>query len=111
MSGAKTGQLRPLMAFTCRSSGRANVLTSEIQVFPAFQRSETPPKGIRCHAIYDTGATNSAITPEIVDTLALASIGNTIVGVGGGTLNTSSHLVNIALPNHVIFPMMRVAKT
>jgi len=31
------------------------------------------------------------------------------VGVGGGTLTTSSHLVNVGLPNKVLFTTLRVA--
>jgi uncharacterized protein YecA (UPF0149 family) len=33
-----------------------------------------------------------------------------IVGVGGGTLTTTSHLVNIALPNKMMCAMFRVAQ-
>lgn len=32
------------------------------------------------------------------------------MGVGGGTLATTVHLINIALPNRLMFPMWRVAK-
>jgi SEC-C motif len=42
--------------------------------------------------------------------LQLPSIGARNVGVGGGTLATTSHLVNIALPNKAMFPMVSVAK-
>jgi hypothetical protein len=42
--------------------------------------------------------------------LQLASIGARNVGVGGGTLATTSHLVNIGLPNKAMFSMVSVAK-
>jgi hypothetical protein len=60
-------------------------------------------------ALYDTGATHSSISPRVVSELGLASIGAQNVGVGGGTLTTTVHLVNIGLPNNVMFAMWRVA--
>jgi len=50
------------------------------------------------------------VSPQVVADLQLASIGARNVGVGGGMLATTSHLVNIGLPNRVMFPMMQVAK-
>src|ERR1035441_6338625 len=96
-------------AFTCRVHGRALALTSEVELFPPFVLPATPSKSLKCKALYDTGASHSSISPRVVADLELASIGNTIVGVGGGTLTTTSHLVNIVLPNKVMFPMVRVA--
>lgn len=100
----------PYTAFTCRAKRRALTLESEVDVFPPFLPPATPPKSFKCKALYDTGATHSSISPRVVAELQLASIGNTIVGVGGGKLTTTSHLVNISLPNRVMFTMMRVAK-
>jgi hypothetical protein len=100
----------PSMAFTCRSVGRLSVLESDVELFAAFLPPAVPSKHFTYKALYDTGATHSAISPKVVADLALASVGDTIVGVGGGDLPTTSHLVNIGLPNHVMFPMVRVAK-
>jgi hypothetical protein len=100
----------PHMAFTWRYQGRSPRLTSEIEIFPAFVPPAQQPPGEKYTALYDTGATHSSISPQVVADLNLASIGATNVGVGGGTLTTTSHLVNIALANRVMFSMMRVAK-
>lgn len=100
----------PHMAFTCRYNGRSLRLTSEIEVFPAFVPSQQPTQGQKYQALYDTGATHSSVSPKVVTDLGLASVGAQIVGVGGGSLTTTVHLVNIALPNKVMFPMMRVAQ-
>ncbi len=99
-------------AFTVRYSGRSLRLTSEVEIFPAFNPAATssPPQGKKYQALYDTGATHSAVSPQVVTDLQLASIGARNVGVGGGTLATTSHLVNIRLPNMVLFAMMPVAK-
>jgi hypothetical protein len=98
-------------AFTCRfPQGKSPVLFSDVEIFPAFLPTDNPPKSLKCKALYDTGATHSAVSPRLVADLQLASIGSTNVGVGGGTLTTTSHLVNIGLPNMVMFGMVRVAK-
>ena len=106
-------QLAPLQlpsCFTVKHTGRVLVLTSDVEIFPAFPPTVSAvPSGKKYRALYDTGATNSSVSPQVVSDLGLPSIGATEVGVGGGKLTTNSHLVNIALPNKVIFPMMRVA--
>jgi Aspartyl protease len=107
MAGAPPG-FRPT-AFTCRYAAKSPRLTSEIEIFPAFVPPDQP-QGKKYHALYDTGGTHSSISPQVVADLNLASIGAQNVGVGGGTLTTTAHLVNIGLPNKVMFPMMRVAK-
>jgi predicted aspartyl protease len=69
-----------------------------------------PQQGKRYKALFDTGATHSSITPQVVADFSLPSIRAMKVGVGGGDLDTTCHLVNIALPNKVMFQMMPVAK-
>ena len=61
-------------------------------------------------AIWDTGATNSVITQAVVDKCMLAPTGITrAYGVQGGH-DTETYLVNIYLPNKVVFPAVRVTK-
>src|SRR5579862_8431449 len=98
------------MAFTVRYTARSLRLTSEVEIFPAFLPTQPPPQGRKYLALYDTGATHSSISPKVVAELGLASVGAQNVGVGGGTLTTTAHLVNIGLPNKVMFPMMRLAQ-
>jgi hypothetical protein len=101
----------PPCALTVRASGRVLRLISTVKVFPAFAPGAgQPEEGKEYQALYDTGATHSCVSPKVVDELKLASFGATSVGVGGGNLGTTTHLVNIGMPNHVMFPMMRVAK-
>ncbi|MGO9093945.1 MAG: SEC-C metal-binding domain-containing protein [Bryobacteraceae bacterium] len=85
-------------------------IESEVDLFVPFIPPASPSRPFRYMALYDTGATHSSISPKVVADMQLASIGNTNVGVGGGTLTTTSHVVNIGLPNRVMFTMMRVAK-
>jgi len=102
----------PNKAFTARANGRSLRLITEIEIFPAFDpaATPTPPQSRKYQALYDTGATNSAISPQVVTDLQLPSIKATNVAVGGGTLLTTSHLVNIMLPNRVGFPNVLVTK-
>ena len=74
-------------AFTCRYPGRSLTLTSEVEIFPAFLPPNMP-QGKKYKALYDTGATHSAVSPQVVADLQLAEIGATNVGVGGGNLTT-----------------------
>lgn len=102
----------PTTAFTCRYTQMASALISDVEIFaPAvIALPGSLPGGIKYKALYDTGATHSSISPKVVSDLHLESIGTTIIGVGGGTLKTTSHLVNIGFPNRVLFQMIRVAK-
>jgi hypothetical protein len=69
-----------------------------------------PVPGKTYQGLYDTGATNSAISPRVVSDFQFPSIGARTVAVGGGSLPTTAHLVNIGLPNGVMFQMVPVAK-
>ena len=105
------GQRMPFQALTVRFSGRSPRLITPAEIFPAFDPATTAPTQGRVYqALYDTGATNSAVSPRVVVDLQLPSIRACTVGVGGGSITTTSHLVNIGLPNHVMFGMAQVAK-
>lgn len=60
-------------------------------------------------AIWDTGATNSAITPKVVAACGLQSIGVQGVSYANGTTSeVEVFLVNIMLPSEVGFYELRV---
>jgi hypothetical protein len=99
MSGSQTPVIVPT-GFTIRYKGKSPRLNSEVQIFPAFGPGDPPLQGKKYQALYDTGATNSAISPNVVSDLGLNSIRATNVGVGGGALTTTMHLINISLPNN-----------
>jgi hypothetical protein len=104
------GPAQQHIAFTVRYSGRSSRLTSEIEIFPAFAPDQPSSIGKKFIALYDTGATNSAVSPQVVTDLNLPVIRAANAAVGGGTIPTTMHLVNIALPNKVMFPMVTVSK-
>ena len=102
--------LSQVRAFTARHPQRVLVLSTDVLIFPAFLPSQTPLAGKTYKAIYDTGATHSAISQKVVNDLGLTSIGAAQVHAAGGTMDTTSHLVNFGLPNGVGFSMFRVTK-
>jgi len=105
-------QTAQFVAFTSRYKGRSLRLTNEVEIFPAFDPATTPspPQGKKYLALYDTGATNSAVSPRVVADFQLPSIRAKTVFVGSGSYVTSGHLVNVKLPNSVLFRMVDVAK-
>lgn len=97
-------------SFTVRYPQKVAVLCTDVEIFPAFQQGQPAPAGKKYKAVYDTGATQSAISPTVVNDLGLPSIGAAQVGTAGGTVSTTTHLINIGLPNRVMFQMVRVTK-
>src|ERR1019366_9470461 len=99
-------------SFTVRYPQRVAILCTDVQIFQPFQlqQGQPLPAGKKYIAVYDTGATQSAISPTVVNDLGLPSIGAAQVGTAGGTVSTTTHLINIGLPNRVMFQMVRVTK-
>jgi hypothetical protein len=99
-------------ALTITGDGILNVIPSECgisQVFdPAKGEGQKPFSSF--HAIWDTGATASAVTQHVVDTLSLKPIRMAVVQTGAGAYRTEVYLVNIALPNHVTFHSVHVTR-
>ena len=70
---------------------------------------EEPPYE-QFQAIWDTGATGSAITQEVVDRLQVKPIGMAQVGHANGHTNAEVYLINVKLPNEVAFVGIRATK-
>ena len=68
-----------------------------------YTPKETKPLPLfRGKALWDTGATNSAITSKIVESLKLIPIGKKKVTGANATKLTNIYLLNIFLPNQVV---------
>jgi predicted aspartyl protease len=103
--------------FTSRyDHGLSLVLANEVNIAPASlepigSRSlRLPVNSIKAVAIWDTGATNTAITPRIVKQLNLLPISMTRVSTAGGLIDTPVYLVDVFLPNFVAIPSLRVTE-
>lgn len=62
------------------------------------------------NAIWDTGATKSAISPQVVRELDLKPTGMTRVFHANGMSDVNTYTVNIMLPNDVNFPSLPVTE-
>lgn len=74
------------------------------------KKGGSAPTLVTFDAIWDTGATNSAITQKVIDDCGLVATGIAQVGGVHGVKQAETYLVNIALPGKVVFTGVRVTK-
>jgi hypothetical protein len=85
-------------AFTIRSnSGINKVLKTDITIRPSGMQSHLGVK-----AIWDTGATSSAITTKVVNQLGLIPTGRAIVSTANGIITQNTYTIDIKLPTTVL---------
>ena len=93
-------------AFTCDYNKKVRQLITEVSLIKPQERA----KNIKQYnALWDTGATSSSITQEVVDNLKLEPIDKVIVNHAGGNDECYVYLVNIILPNNVGISSVRVS--
>ena len=100
-------------AFTTRYNGRVRVLFNEVNVCLPVTPEEAQTQRVEFKkyiAIWDTGATHSAITKRVVDDLGLQPTGVRETRHAGGKSANNTYLVNITLPNKVMVPYVRVTE-
>lgn len=92
----------------------SRVLMTEVGIASAYTSAGVaagkPAAYINFKAIWDTGATASVITQNIVDALNLQPTGMTQVHHAHGKAMAEVYLVNVGLPNRVAFSGVRVTK-
>ena len=101
--------LKSLVAFTTNYEGIVNALYTKCGINRAF--NPNIQHNIKPHdfnAIWDTGATNSVISKNVVDTLGLKSTGKEKVGHVNGVYETEIYGVSIFLPNNVCFLFLKL---
>lgn len=91
-------------AFSVDYNGIPNSIVTqvEIHISPDVVTS-APRKSVRVNAVWDTGATGSVISPEVVDLLGLPLVSKGIVfGVGSDDGKVrDQYMVDLVLPNNV----------
>jgi hypothetical protein len=106
--------MQPYKAFTVRHNGLSNVISTEAFVHAAFNFASvinTDPHAMGAQsfkAIWDTGATNTAITANVAKACGLQPTGMVEVGTANGKKLSPTYLVSIFLPNKVVFPTLTV---
>lgn len=84
-------------AFTLKANGILNVLITEVRVhIPGSAQNTT------ITAIWDTGATGTAISNKVVATLGLLPSGAKEVHTANGKVIQNTYFISIGLPNNVI---------
>lgn len=96
-------------AFTIKFKDRTNVLFCDVDV-SVSSLTIAKPEFTRFTAIWDTGATNTVITKNVVDKLKLKPIGRTQVKTASGTHDCNVYLVDVMLPNRIGIRPVRVTE-
>lgn len=90
--------------------GRLRELKTPCRVSPSYDPATQPaPPSVEFKALWDTGATNSAITQTVVDKCGLKPIGLKTVHTAAGTHERQKFLVSIVLMSNVEFHGWEVA--
>lgn len=100
-----------LRAFTGQYNRRADVLKSDVHISQNLDPKNSPVENEELKkftAIWDTGATKTAITRKVVDECDLKPIGMVVVHTAGGSVRCNKYLVNVYLPNRVVIPDVEV---
>jgi hypothetical protein len=102
----------PVQSFTAAYPTLVRVLSTNVHVCAAFDPNAIDPLNSpalnQFNAVWDTGASGSVISQQVVDTCALKQTGiQQVYGVGGAQLSPT-FLVYILLPNQVGFGNVKV---
>lgn len=99
-----TGPAPGFQAFTLKSTGIASQLVTPITVMEAFNPAAPPstlPRSFNTEALWDTGASKSVVSPNVVSTLQLIPVGVANVSHPRGSSSSPTYLLNFGLPNKV----------
>jgi len=95
-------------AFTVTYNGIERKLISTVKISASVIAGQ-PNFANQFNALWDTGATNSAITQKIVDDLGLLPVGFGKAHGVDGEFETAYYYVDILLPNNVVIGKLRVS--
>ena len=104
--------MKPSTSFTTSIDGIVNVLLNEAIVSEAHNPSKPPKKikRLKFIALWDTGATNTVISKDVVKRCGLKPTGMTLVHTAGGESYPNTYLINIILRNNVEVPNLKVTE-
>ena len=105
-------QPQQLHSFNVAYSGIAAVLTSKVRIKQAFDSKVFPivPPTTEYNAIWDTGATGTAITNRVATECGLVPTGMRKVKTASGEVDTCTYFISLYLPNMVCIPQIRVTE-
>lgn len=87
-----------------------SAIISTCVVYPAFnpKNVSAAPKGVQVNALWDTGATNTVITKNVIDQLGLKPVGKTKTYHANGESIVDVYYINLMLPNKLGRPFLKV---
>lgn len=91
-----------MAVFTQRNSNLIESIITECRVCPPvdFTKGEMPTKVYTSqNAMWDTGATNTLISPKIVKLLGLKPFGKSGISSANGIIETNTYLAHIGIPS------------
>jgi predicted aspartyl protease len=107
-------------AFTSRYKGLSRELVNEVMIARIKPHLHLLSKSIELNindygfkqykAIWDTGASGSVITKKIVEELNLKPTGMVTVNTAGGQNIVNTYIVDVLLPNKVIYGNLKVTE-
>lgn len=101
-------------AFSLKLLGLARVIKTNCKISEAISIKELKegkphPEAKDFVAVWDTGASASAISPKVVDALKLIPMGKGYSKTAGGTIPVDIYSINILLPTNVGFSSLQVS--
>lgn len=64
----------------------------------------------KVRALWDTGASNSVVTPHVISLLGISADGVAKTRHAGGESTVRTYLIDIGLPNRILLPHIRVSE-
>ncbi len=96
-------------AFTNKANGIANVLFSEVIICPN-KNIHPDSQEKKCLVIWDTGATNCAISSTLTKDCNLVSTGKAQTNTANGLRDCDTFIIDLLLPNNVKIPNVQVTE-
>lgn len=96
-------------AFKIEYPLRVRELKTFVKIVPISSNPISPTKQVT--ALWDTGATNTVITPQVVQEFKLTPTGITEVRGVNSVKKVNTYIINLMLPNNVIIPNLNVSES
>ncbi|MDR3165583.1 MAG: SEC-C domain-containing protein [Synergistaceae bacterium] len=86
--------------FTSRYNSRSNVLANEVKI-QEWDNPESKARIVTATALWDTGATNTVMRPEVIAQLGISPFSYTRISTPSGNKDCGQYYINVDLPNEV----------
>lgn len=100
------------LCFTSRYNGKSNVLRNKVKISSAIDDkgqhitdyNGSFNKSQDWNAIWDTGATKTVITPQVVQAFGLKVVSKCNMATPQGAQEANCYYINLGLPNFAVIP-------